>query len=43
MYQATMIAFNKMVAKHRENLIQYRKAMVAFILKTEVRLFSSFL
>lgn len=36
MHQAALVAFNKMVAKHRENLIHYRKAMAAFILKTEV-------
>jgi hypothetical protein len=36
MHHIVSIAFHKMVAKHRDNLIQYRKAIAAFILKTEV-------
>jgi hypothetical protein len=37
MNQVAHTVFIKMTVKHRENLIQYRKAMAAFILKTEVR------
>ena len=37
MHQVAIVAFNKMVARHRESLVQYRKAMAVFILKTEVR------
>jgi hypothetical protein len=36
MHQVAHVAFNKLNAKHRDDLIQYRKAMAAFILKTEV-------
>jgi hypothetical protein len=36
MHQIASAAFHKMVAKHRESLIQYHKAIASFILKTEV-------
>lgn len=36
MHQVAHVMLNKLIVKHRENLIQYRKAMAAFILKTEV-------
>jgi hypothetical protein len=38
MHQVALVAFNKMIVRHRDSLIQYRKSMAAFILKTEVRL-----
>jgi hypothetical protein len=43
MNQVTHTVFMKMNTKHRENLVQYRKAMAAFILKTEVRFLCVFL
>jgi hypothetical protein len=39
MHQVALVAFNKMIVRHRDSLIQYRKAMAAFILKTDVRFF----